>query len=166
MQTAGPLAFQSAYIVLQLTALSASHWLSAQVEGEQYEFSLFRCEDCQATMEHYTPECVLSFACEGTNALCGLASRLSLARDFYLQPIPIGRAFGDYEYKALGYIGEHSKVVYACLLIEVLGSVLGVVTWFGEAKAGFSSQDRLADTGAELAVAGLGMSMLGAGDCW
>ena len=69
-------------------------------------------------------------------------------------------------YKALGYTGEHSKVVYACLLIEVLGSVLGVVTWFGEAKAGFSSQDRLAGTGAELTVAGLGMSMLGAGGCW
>jgi len=84
MQTAGPLAFQSAYIVVQLTALSASHLLSVQVEGEQYEFSLFRCEDCQATMEQYTHECVLSFACEGTNALCGLASRLSLARDFYL----------------------------------------------------------------------------------
>lgn len=168
MQTAGPLAFQSAYIALQLTALSSSNWLTAQVEGVEYEFSLFRCEDCPATWTQYTPECVLRFACEDGHILCDFASRLSLARDFYLSTAILSLLAAllvtmSQLYKALGYIGEHSKVVYVCLLIEVLGSVLGVVTWFGEAKASFSSKDRLAGNGAELAVAGLGMCVLGAG---
>lgn len=163
-----PIVFQCGYILLQLIAVSYPGWIVVREDGKEYEFSLSKCEDCPVSMADYTPECFLSFSCNSTSALCRFVSRLASARDLYISTALISLLAAllvtlSQLYKGLGYIGEHSKVVYICLLVQVMGSVLGVVTWFGETKAHFSSRDIQAETGPELAITGLIMCMLGAG---
>ena len=168
MRKTVPIVFNCAYILFQLIAMSVPGWVTVREEGKEYAFSLVKCEDCPATMAEYTPECFLSFACSTTNSLCRLVSRLASARDLYFTTALISLLAAllvtlSQLYKGFGYIGEHSKVVYTCLLVQVMGCGLGVVTWFGETKANFTSSDRAAEVGPELAVAGLIMCVLGAG---
>lgn len=168
LRKTAPIVFQCGYILLQVIAVSCPGWVTLREEGKEYGFSLVKCEDCPATMAEFTPECFLHFSCSTTNSLCRLVSRLASARDLYLSTALISLLAAmlvtlSQLYKGLGYIGEHSKVVYTCLLVQVMGCVLGVVTWFGETKANFSSSNREAEIGPELAIAGLIACVLGAG---
>ena len=161
IQQTWPLLLQFTYILLQLTAINHPNWLTVKFDGTDYGFSLLNCEDCPNTLKEYTPECVLSLFCEeNETGMCGYMSRLEVARDSYLATAVISVLAAvvvtvSQVYKAVGFVGEYSKVIYTTLLLQTMGSVLGVVVWFGETKATFTASDKQAETGAKIALAAL-----------